>query len=131
MCLKKYTLSIIVYNNLFIQAYDSILDGHETEVQTCALPISRDATIEAGQQYPPSAAGAPDRLHRRADRRGGLDVDVHGRLGEGVEHLLQGGDPFLAGQDHRRSEEHTSELQSRGHLVCRLLLEKIKTPADM
>src|SRR5690625_7020836 len=26
-----------------------------------------------------------------------------------------------------RSEEHTSELQSRGHLVCRLLLEKQKT----
>src|SRR5437660_6759249 len=25
-----------------------------------------------------------------------------------------------------RSEEHTSELQSRGHLVCRLLLEKKK-----
>src|SRR5437870_9076258 len=30
---------------------------------------------------------------------------------------------FLAGE---RSEEHTSELQSRGHLVCRLLLEKKK-----
>src|SRR5215510_12097733 len=27
-----------------------------------------------------------------------------------------------------RSEEHTSELQSRGHLVCRLLLEKKKAP---
>src|SRR5690625_6277097 len=27
----------------------------------------------------------------------------------------------------QRSEEHTSELQSRGHLVCRLLLEKKKT----
>src|SRR5690625_6663597 len=26
--------------------------------------------------------------------------------------------------DPRRSEEHTSELQSRGHLVCRLLLDK-------
>src|SRR5690554_7252562 len=26
--------------------------------------------------------------------------------------------------DHVRSEEHTSELQSRPHLVCRLLLEK-------
>src|SRR5690625_5699541 len=26
-----------------------------------------------------------------------------------------------------RSEEHTSELQSRGHLVCRLLLEKTNT----
>src|SRR5437870_13889926 len=28
--------------------------------------------------------------------------------------------------DPGRSEEHTSELQSRGHLVCRLLLEKKK-----
>src|SRR5690625_6903098 len=29
-------------------------------------------------------------------------------------------------QVETRSEEHTSELQSRGHLVCRLLLEKKK-----
>src|SRR5258708_23690720 len=29
-----------------------------------------------------------------------------------------------------RSEEHTSELQSPDHLVCRLLLEKKKHPAD-
>src|SRR5690625_674558 len=29
-----------------------------------------------------------------------------------------------AGAEADRSEEHTSELQSRGHLVCRLLLEK-------
>src|SRR5690625_6078271 len=29
-------------------------------------------------------------------------------------------------RDEVRSEEHTSELQSRGHLVCRLLLEKKK-----
>src|SRR5690625_6914108 len=29
-----------------------------------------------------------------------------------------------------RSEEHTSELQSRGHLVCRLLLEKNKQIDD-
>src|SRR5207253_10691517 len=31
---------------------------------------------------------------------------------------------------NHRSEEHTSELQSRGHLVCRLLLEKKKKVAD-
>src|SRR5207253_8152641 len=31
-----------------------------------------------------------------------------------------------APMNRRRSEEHTSELQSRGHLVCRLLLEKKK-----
>src|SRR2546422_5332776 len=30
-----------------------------------------------------------------------------------------------------RSEEHTSELQSRLHLVCRLLLEKKKTKTDI
>src|SRR6266436_7273515 len=35
--------------------------------------------------------------------------------------------PTIARQRHgRRSEEHTSELQSRLHLVCRLLLEKKK-----
>src|SRR2546422_5407624 len=34
---------------------------------------------------------------------------------------------FLA---YERSEEHTSELQSRLHLVCRLLLEKKKNVAD-
>src|SRR2546422_6614898 len=32
----------------------------------------------------------------------------------------------LAPEDYTRSEEHTSELQSRLHLVCRLLLEKKK-----
>src|SRR5438874_7094605 len=31
---------------------------------------------------------------------------------------------------HRRSEEHTSELQSRRDLVCRLLLEKKKWPSE-
>src|SRR5439155_19797826 len=31
-----------------------------------------------------------------------------------------------SGKKSGRSEEHTSELQSRGHLVCRLLLEKKK-----
>src|SRR5690625_6625583 len=30
-----------------------------------------------------------------------------------------------------RSEEHTSELQSRGHLVCRLLLEKKKKNSEL
>src|SRR5690625_6118388 len=34
---------------------------------------------------------------------------------------------IITANDRRnRSEEHTSELQSRGHLVCRLLLEKKK-----
>src|ERR1039458_4093040 len=35
-----------------------------------------------------------------------------------------------AGRHSSRSEEHTSELQSLRHLVCRLLLEKIDVIAD-
>src|SRR5256886_7902601 len=37
---------------------------------------------------------------------------------------------YLRGRPYApRSEEHTSELQSQSNLVCRLLLEKKKTPA--
>src|SRR2546422_5940631 len=36
-----------------------------------------------------------------------------------------------SGARRRRSEEHTSELQSRLHLVCRLLLEKKKEREDI
>src|SRR2546422_4115748 len=38
----------------------------------------------------------------------------------------RGGEELLHPERQRRSEEHTSELQSRLHLVCRLLLEKKK-----
>src|SRR3712207_8286618 len=41
-------------------------------------------------------------------------------------HLL-GYEPFELRPGEGRSEEHTSELQSRQYLVCRLLLEKKKT----
>src|SRR5690554_7792116 len=51
-----------------------------------------------------------------------------GRHGFGQEHVTPayGIDPV----DGLRSEEHTSELQSRPHLVCRLLLEKKKTTSS-
>src|SRR5207253_11058053 len=48
-----------------------------------------------------------------------LTMDV-GRIEENV--TVTGQSPVI----ETRSEEHTSELQSRGHLVCRLLLEKKK-----
>src|SRR2546422_5540968 len=49
-----------------------------------------------------------------------LDQRVRDRAAvDGDERLVAAGDPS-------RSEEHTSELQSRLHLVCRLLLEKKK-----
>src|SRR5690606_40170509 len=48
------------------------------------------------------------------------------RQGEGLPALHTAGRPAL--RLERRSEEHTSELQSREKLVCRLLLEKKNTP---
>src|SRR3989442_4403289 len=49
-------------------------------------------------------------------------------VGEGVAERRAGIDRQKTelGADAARSEEHTSELQSRPHLVCRLLLEKKK-----
>src|SRR5688572_32862113 len=40
------------------------------------------------------------------------------------------GDVMPSGKPDRRSEEHTSELQSQSNLVCRLLLEKKKYVTD-
>src|SRR5690625_6569879 len=57
-------------------------------------------------------------VHRHRDRTTRITPDHIRELHE--EHLAH------SGQLDRRSEEHTSELQSRGHLVCRLLLEKKK-----
>src|SRR5215813_3371438 len=64
---------------------------------------------------PPRSTLFPYTTLFRSDRR---EPPGHGQPDPGV----QGGRlPRL-----RRSEEHTSELQSRPHLVCRLLLEKKK-----
>src|SRR2546429_6965533 len=82
-----------------------------------------------------STYGADEKVRRAAGSRGelltpivkgwcteignevaGLGVQVHGGMGYIEE----------TGAAQYRSEEHTSELQSRLHLVCRLLLEKKK-----
>src|SRR5207253_5279103 len=79
-----------------------------------AFPTRRSSDLEpesvrAFHQRPPGhLQGQPAVAHaaRFPDKRSG-----HGRKRPGSP---------------ARSEEHTSELQSRGHLVCRLLLEKKK-----
>src|SRR5690625_6274173 len=54
-----------------------------------------------------------------------LDLEAQFILGVRVAQCLLVGD-LAALEQVERSEEHTSELQSRGHIVCRLLLEKNK-----
>ena len=59
---------------------------------------------------------------------GGLGVLGLGSLEPGVMHDLIAQTRKLTRRAFGRSEEHTSELQSRSDLVCRLLLEKKKHP---
>src|SRR5690242_21954452 len=56
---------------------------------------------------------------RRKERRNALADDLRLQLEHELGH-------FQAAIEDRRSEEHTSELQSHVNLVCRLLLEKKK-----
>src|SRR5258707_14971450 len=53
-----------------------------------------------------------------------LDLDIGQR--QIARYLVAQQHPYLFEKLPKRSEEHTSELQSRQYLVCRLLLEKKK-----
>src|SRR5262245_64997875 len=96
--------AFFMHHLLFSLSLFFFYDSATTEIYTLslhdALPISLDACARAG-------------IERAAEL-----VLVHGKRGI---------DPALAMyEDKLRSEEHTSELQSLRHLVCRLLLEKKK-----
>src|SRR3989442_7434819 len=67
------------------------------------------------------AAADPHGPHERAPQPGRAERARIGHLGGRYERARRGRAAELV-----RSEEHTSELQSRPHLVCRLLLEKKK-----
>src|SRR3712207_2449332 len=58
-------------------------------------------------------------------------VVAAGVLGNLVGSWIAWGVGYLGRVDLLRSEEHTSELQSRQYLVCRLLLEKKKIQSDL
>src|SRR5437870_11407002 len=94
--MTHYYLSIIGFTSFFFYT-----DTATTEIYTLslhdALPISDHAEV---QHRPAITAHAARELVPRPHAPGSIGAS--------------------------RSEEHTSELQSRGHLVCRLLLEKKK-----
>src|SRR3712207_8540469 len=66
------------------------------------------------------------RLVRAAQPRRPPAGENHQACTPGLSHRLPLPLPPPPGCPSRRSEEHTSELQSRQYLVCRLLLEKKK-----
>src|SRR5258707_10637786 len=95
-------------SNLFIFFF-FFNDTATTEIYTLslhdALPICADLPTRQGR-------GGPGQAYRHAGSGDGRPAGHADRAGE------------------RRSEEHTSELQSRQYLVCRLLLEKKKKLVD-
>src|SRR5690606_41558510 len=75
--------------------------------------LARGGVALADLRLPAAAEpGLPGLSRWSADAGSGPDADTQ---------------PALAARRPARSEEHTSELQSREKLVCRLLLEKKKT----
>src|SRR2546421_4861129 len=92
----------------FFQAEDGIRDLIVTGVQTCALPIYWRSALIVVATIPFALLSAV--------------VALWG-AGQTVNIMTLGGLALAVGI---RSEEHTSELQSRSDLVCRLLLEKKK-----
>src|SRR5687768_17948525 len=76
---------------------------------------------------PPRSTLFPYTTLFRSDFQGGFAVDP-AQVAANVKLAAQTGIAGLSIEDSSgdRSEEHTSELQSRLHLVCRLLLEKKK-----
>src|SRR2546422_7149474 len=76
--------------------------------------------------FPYTTLFRSDRGGRHRERRALLKLGAHlGRAAlEQRVRVLEG--DLARGVVDTRSEEHTSELQSRLHLVCRLLLEKKK-----
>src|SRR2546430_8262728 len=102
-------MSRCIYCFFFFQAEDGIRDLTVTGVQTCALPIS----------------GRP---HDPAGRSGEHAIRSTASWGYRVPRGLLRDTACRMRRADNRSEEHTSELQSQSNLVCRLLLEKKKTP---
>src|SRR5690625_5913387 len=90
-------------------------DLHYVGSVTIDLDLMRAADILPGQQVDivDVTNGARLTTYAIAAEAGSGEICINGA----AAHLVATGD---------RSEEHTSELQSRGHLVCRLLLEKKK-----
>src|SRR5207244_6594121 len=98
----------------FFQAEDGIRDDLVTGVQTCALPIwgaRPRRTYSCSEAACPNTAG-------------------YGAFPEPpcpARSAVPSSDGSGSGRCKARSEEHTSELQSPDHLVCRLLLETKKS----
>src|SRR5437870_9223290 len=89
-----------------------MVTGHGSRVAFLGVFLLLTSGCAAAGAYSATSAGPPKPIREV--------------LPNGVVLIVQEHRHDVAGAVLLRSEEHTSELQSRGHLVCRLLLEKKK-----
>src|SRR4051794_23662577 len=108
------------------------LRGNERKGSSRTVPLIRRARHPHTRQTHNYALGGSERVARHSGRLATPYATLRVRL-PGVERYLRPGcrpkvslDPREPNAQRSRSEEHTSELQSPVHLVCRLLLEKKK-----
>src|SRR3712207_7024871 len=126
---------VLVFLFFFFQAEDGIRDIGVTGVQTCALPISLSyakKTLQIASDSEGNAAGffkGGGNLAGILKANAPLTTEKKKTLKNSWNQAFStNGNPngvAILDAD-LRSEEHTSELQSRQYLVCRLLLEKKK-----
>src|SRR5207253_11170905 len=87
-----------------------------------ALPISNNQIISNGTL---EGTNTKNLAIYQADASSTLTISAVIANNTGATGLSKAGPgTLILSGANSRSEEHTSELQSRGHLVCRLLLEK-------
>src|SRR5690625_2958908 len=102
-------------------------DSSET-IGKLQFPMLADPTLQISRNFEVliEEAGLADRGTFVVDPDGKIQIiELNaGNIGRNAEELMR---KVKAAQ---RSEEHTSELQSRGQLVCRLLLEKKKSQTN-
>src|SRR5690242_13001583 len=108
---------------------DELLEGRLVQEQIVGLLTSLRAKGEAVDEL----VGFARAMRRHANHGAAqaqiaplVDTCGTGGDGGGTFNVSTAAALVVAGTDMRRSEEHTSELQSHVNLVCRLLLEKKK-----
>src|SRR5947208_10970685 len=92
---------------------------------SCSLPFSRIIFYLRTRPPPRSTLFPYTTLFRSST----IDVGAPAlrEIADVIDPTIRAADMVGELEDGQRSEEHTSELQSPDHLVCRLLLEKKKT----
>src|SRR5690625_6561416 len=105
---KGWLMVIIILISLFIQPTNTKAEESNEETLISNLHSMRETQIQALDQI-------------RTLARFTYDSGYHFPYPEAVRGIYVTG--HSAGGARFRAEEHTSEIQSRGHLLCRLLLE--------